>query len=455
MAVPLDSSLTFDSFVTGPRNRLAVSAALRAAEAPGTYNPLVLFGPAGVGKTHLLHAIGNKALAVRPRLNVVCEPLAAFAERLDAAVAAGRLEAFRRECLRIDLLLLEDAQCLSGRTRTQDELLPLWGRMGQNGAQVVVTADRPPAEIDRLNLRLEARFARVLAAELQPPAGSPPTTRAAGPASREPEYAAGPDLLLGPPSLHADPAPGAGVRVAAAPPLRAFAEAATRPAPVHGSGPVARLTPPTGEEDPFGSFLDDITATVAEVVDSVPWRAALGEAMLHWGGAGIRTWRLEQALQREGPDVLALIRSFEADAERLQAIASELRVLLPEAAASPVLRDPDRLEEAEALLAGARLQRKAPSHSDAEPAAHLHGRPDAGRSTRSADPAPRRLLRESVPPSPDPAATGARMANAAAVADRGVAAGTEPMPADPWFFDAEKLDWSWIALPDRLIEELG
>jgi hypothetical protein len=407
MAVPLDPSLTFDSFVAGPGNRLAVSAALRAAEAPGMYNPLVLFGPNGVGKTHLLHALGNKALAARPRLNVVCEPLAAFAERLDGAVASGRLEAFRRECMRIDLLLLDDAQCLSGRTRTQDDLLPLWGRMGQNGAQVVVTADRPPAAIDRLNLRLEARFARVLAAELQPPAGSPPAT--------------------------------------------------THPAPESRSEPVVRLTPPTVEDDPFGSFLDDITATVAEVVDSVPWRAALGEAMLRWGGAGIRTWRLEQALHREDRDVPALVRSFEVDAERLQAIASELRVLLPDAAASPVLRDPDRLEEAEALLAGARLQRKPlPSDPDEGPGARPRGRPDAGRSTRSADPAPRRLLRGSVPSSPDPTAIGGGPAYAAAVAERGVAAGrTEPIPADTWFFDAEKLDWSWIALPDRLIEELG
>jgi chromosomal replication initiation ATPase DnaA len=365
MAVRLDSSLTFDTFDVSLGNRRTVSAAQRAADAPGSYHPLILIGPPGAGKTHLLHAIGNRVAAARPKATVVYEPLAEFAERLEQAVAADRVELFRRECLRIDLLLLDGAECLAGRVRTQDELLVLWGRLGQNGSQVVVTSELPPTAIDRLNVRLEARFARLLAVALQPPNAAPPA--ADGPAlsvAREaPSIPVVPQRVAaratrGLPEQTDFAYPGGFISLdlpggqadASVAPRHAAHAAASAPAAAAG----AMFSAGTETDNPFGAFLDDITATVAEAVDAVPWRVMLANTIDRWAGTGIRTRHLEAALQRPDADAAALIRAFESDAARLQEVAAELRQLLPEAAALPLLHEPERLAQAEALLRVAR-----------------------------------------------------------------------------------------------------
>jgi chromosomal replication initiation ATPase DnaA len=355
----LDSRFSFDTFVVDAGNRLAASAARRSAEAPGTYNPLVIYGPSGYGKTHLLHALGNRALEIRPELSVVYEPLEAFVDRLSAAIGAGRLEAFRNEYLRVDLLLLDDAQYLTGKVRTQEELLPIWDAMGRNGAQVVLAADRPPTDIDGLDVRLGARFARGLIVDIAPPE---PETRAAilqlklqqkGAELNEGVAPALAQLVQG--GVHE--LEHALDRVLRWQHDTGAAVTVQQLGPLFGLEPRRPARPP--EPDAFDAFITDITSALEEVVDSAPWRNIVADAILRWGGEGMRTRRLEEVLEVDtAPDVEGVLRRFEADARRLQQIASELSRLDPRAAASPLLRDPERVEEAEALLLVERLEHR-------------------------------------------------------------------------------------------------
>jgi len=357
MTFNLDPALTFETWVVGPGNQLAVAAARRSAESPGTYNPLVLMGPAGVGKTHLLHALGQRALEVRPKLKLVHETVESFAARMDLAVAAGRFEAFRSECMRVDLLLLDDGGYLAGRLRLQNELLPIWDRMGQHGGQVVLATDLAPASMDGLHVRLEGRFARMLIAELQPKH----VQHSAVVVSHAPPLA--PLRVSEPPSIGTRTGNGQRLALPAPAALRSVGDVeADRPLqntkPDFGRGAGAHLAEPR-DEDLFASFLDDIATTVAEVVDAAPWKNRLAEAILRWGGEGVRTWRLEVAIASESAsDVDDVVAGFEADAARLREIASELQAVAPAAAASAVLRDPDRLAEAEALLWSTRFQQQ-------------------------------------------------------------------------------------------------
>jgi chromosomal replication initiation ATPase DnaA len=346
MTSRLDPARTFDTLVVGPGNRLAAAAAGRSAEAPGTYNPLVIHGPAGTGKTHLLHALGQRALATRPRLRLVLEGMDSFVDRLSGALAQDRLESFRKECLGIDLLLLDGAEVLCGRVDIQNELLPIWDRMGQSGGQVVLASALPPAQIDALHLRLESRFARVLAVEIQPPTQETRTSMLLRGNGRSHD---GLSPLAPPARPHIDQD-----HFGAPPPRTTPGPYAVPPVPGEAA-PAA----PADDEDPFGSFLDDITATLEEVVDGAPWRNAVGEAIMRWGGEGMRTWRLEQMLDGgDVPDVTEVIGVYEADCTRLLEIAAELARIAPSTAGSTVLRDPDRLAEAEALLFGARLEQR-------------------------------------------------------------------------------------------------
>ncbi|HEX5724048.1 MAG TPA: DnaA/Hda family protein, partial [Longimicrobiaceae bacterium] len=172
-----DPRFTFDTFVVGPGNRVAAAAARRAAESPGTsYNPLFVHGAPGSGKTHLLRAVGELALAVRPGIRVLYDAAEDLVDRLSAAVVAGEVEAIRDELLEADLVLLDDAHRLAGRMRTQDELLRTWDELVRARTQVVLAADRPPAEIGGLDERLRARISGGLAVDISP---AEPETRLA------------------------------------------------------------------------------------------------------------------------------------------------------------------------------------------------------------------------------------------------------------------------------------
>ncbi|HMA40398.1 MAG TPA: DnaA/Hda family protein, partial [Gemmatimonadales bacterium] len=149
MTTSLNPKFTFETFVVGAANRLAVTAARTVAESPGSaYNPLFIYSGSGLGKTHLLMAIGAAAKKLVPTLGVEYLTLDEFVEAFHAAIAAGQGDAFRRRFQTVDVLLIDDVQFLTNRREMQAELLRLSEALQSAGRQIVLTSDRPPVEIE-------------------------------------------------------------------------------------------------------------------------------------------------------------------------------------------------------------------------------------------------------------------------------------------------------------------
>ena len=168
--MPLDPRFRFDTFVVGAANRLAVSAARAVAQSPGAaYNPLFIYAPSGLGKTHLLAAIGHLAKQLQPDLQVAYVTTDELVEHLHQAVTRGETETFRNRFAQLDMLLLDDVQFLTGRQETQSELLRLFNVLQRSGKQIVLTSDRPPGEIADLDERLMTRFSGGLLVDMGAP----------------------------------------------------------------------------------------------------------------------------------------------------------------------------------------------------------------------------------------------------------------------------------------------
>jgi chromosomal replication initiator protein len=167
----LSPKYTFDAFITGPSNRMAYAACTSVAEHPGArYSPLFLFGGSGLGKTHLLHAIGNEALTRHPHLRVVYVTAEQWVNEYIADVHERRFEEFRRKYRDgVDLLLVDDIQFLAGKTASQDEFFHTFNALYEAHKQIVVTSDRYPHEIGGLEERLKTRLQWGLVADVQPP----------------------------------------------------------------------------------------------------------------------------------------------------------------------------------------------------------------------------------------------------------------------------------------------
>jgi len=162
--------LTFDQFVIGDCNRLAHAAALTVAEMPAqAYNPLFIYGPPGVGKTHLLSSIAILLLAHNPGLTVRCTTGEAFTNAFLAALSGGDTEAFKLHFREIDVLLLDDVQFLERKTKTEEELFHTFNALHDGGRQIVLTSDRPPHDLQALEDRLRERFEAGLVADIKPP----------------------------------------------------------------------------------------------------------------------------------------------------------------------------------------------------------------------------------------------------------------------------------------------
>ena len=166
----LDFRFTFDSFVVGPANRLATAAAKRVAETPGdSYNPLFIYSGSGLGKTHLLTAIGNHAQRLHPDLTIVYDTLEHFMEEAFSAIESGQRDEFRNRIRDIGLLLLDDVQFLAGRRTAQDEVMRALDALQARRGQLVLASDRPPAEMQDLDDRLLSRFSGGLVADIGSP----------------------------------------------------------------------------------------------------------------------------------------------------------------------------------------------------------------------------------------------------------------------------------------------
>jgi len=165
-----DPKLTFEHFVIGDCNRLAHAAALTVAEMPGhAYNPLFIYGPPGMGKTHLLCAIAHLILAHSPGLTVRCTTGEAFTNEFLGALAGGQTEAFKAHFRDVDVLLLDDVQFLENKTRTEEEFFHTFNALYDGGRQIVLGSDRPPPDLQALEDRLRERFQGGLVADIHPP----------------------------------------------------------------------------------------------------------------------------------------------------------------------------------------------------------------------------------------------------------------------------------------------
>jgi chromosomal replication initiator protein len=168
--VTLNPDYTFERFVIGPGNQLAHAAALAVAEAPGeAYNPLFLHGPPGLGKTHLLGSIANYLNRHSPELTVHYTTAECFTNEFVSSLHGAGIDRFKERYRRADVLLIDDVQFLQGKARTGDEFFHTFNALYEGGAQLVLTADRVPAELSALAERLRDRFEWGLTVALEPP----------------------------------------------------------------------------------------------------------------------------------------------------------------------------------------------------------------------------------------------------------------------------------------------
>lgn len=379
----------FDSFVVGSSNRLAATAAKAVAEAPGAaYNPLFVYARPGLGKTHLLMAIGHEAQAIDPARIVEYVTVDDFVEAYHAALAAGQAEAYRRRFTNAHLVLLDDAQLLSDQRELQSELLRLIDLLTAADRQIVLAGDRPPEEIHSLDERLIRRFAGGLVIDI----GAPDyETRLAiiSRRARERQVVFAPEVLaavaempigtvrellgalnrlIAQQAVQGDALSAQQARTLLASFGQAKRPTDERPSPNaadpavvdrqsstsdHRSSIIDDRLPLVDDSDEFSDFLSDLSTTVSQQVDR--WRQRVTEATLRYAGEGFRTARLDGLLAADlatDPDE-ALIQ-FESDVIRLRALQSELAELAPTMLGEAALHDPDRVAEAEVVVTDAR-----------------------------------------------------------------------------------------------------
>ena len=354
-AVPLDAGMTFDSYVVGPGNRLAWEAARTTAESPGAaYNPLFIYSDTGLGKTHLLVAIGNRATELQDGIKVVYKPLE---QLLGGLGSDGRSKNNASEDA--DILLIDDLQFIGNHNDRQQPLFHVLDHLMMNGKQVVLACDRPPLEMGELDDRLLSRFSGGLVVDIARP--NLETRRAilelrlsALGAELSPEVI---DAIAKSALENVRQLNGALHRVLA------VQKAEGRPINADEvekllSVVVADPNMPWLSEDPqqrgsgeFSEFLTDVSSAVEEALNAPKWREDLARAILKWDGEGYLTGRLTGLLD-EGEDIDAgtVIEGYERDIAALKALGDELSRFEPVETFSLPLNDPDRLKELRMVL---------------------------------------------------------------------------------------------------------
>jgi len=169
-ATGMNPRYTFENFVVGTNNEFAHSAALAVAKSPAvTYNPLFIYGVSGLGKTHILHAVGHHVLAKNKSAKIVYLSSEQFTNEFIDAIQHGTLVKFRKKYRQADLLLIDDIQFFAGKERSQEEFFHTFNALHDGHKQIVLSSDRPASEIEKLEHRLVSRFEWGMTAEIQPP----------------------------------------------------------------------------------------------------------------------------------------------------------------------------------------------------------------------------------------------------------------------------------------------
>ena len=345
----IDGRFRFDNFVVGAANRLAVSAVRAVADTPGVvYNPLFIYSSSGLGKTHLLGALGTQVKHLHPDLVVEYATLDDFVDQLHGAIASGQAEAFKRRYQSIGVLLLDDVQFLTGKPETQSEMLRVLNALQASGRQVVMTSDRPPSEIADVDERLVTRLCGGLIVDI----GAPDyETRVA--ILRHKCLERGASF---PPGVLEEVArvSASNVRELQGTLNRLIAQQAILDAPIgveEARTMLGNAHSNNGLPNEFESFLSDVAVAVAQHVEG--WRAKLSERINHWTRQGFRATALEQAMAAaEMPaDLEALDARFAATVERLRSLEAEAVRINPAHAGLAIFRDPERVADAEAFVA--------------------------------------------------------------------------------------------------------
>ncbi len=364
MTGDLNPRFTFDTFVVGPSNRLAVTACRTVSDHPGaTYNPLFIYSQTGLGKTHLLMAIGQRARELSPDMTVEYMTLDEFVESYHAAVSAGRPDDFRNRFAQASIVLVDDVQFLTHSKEMQAELIRMAGAFQEAERQLVLTSDRPPADIEGLDRRLLDQLDGGLVVDIGLPEYE---TRLAILRQRaaESNAAFAPDVLAAIADLdvqHVRALLGIFNR------LQAFQSVHDNPltaqqarALVLGEAPMVEPEAQPGggadaDSGEFDLFLSGLQATVTRQVEG--WKTEIQNAISEWSGRGYDTSSLEALLEQDGPAATdAAVRAFEEQVERLRGLEAEVTVFDPEVARNPAFKSPDRIEEVEALVRGARAK---------------------------------------------------------------------------------------------------
>ena len=351
----LDPRFTFDSFIVGPANRLASAAARRVADAPGTsYNPLFIYSSSGLGKSHILNAIAHYAARVHPGFGVVYVTVESFLNELTSAIQAGAEKELRERYEELHILLLDDVQFFTGQNEAQEILLRLLDGMNKSGGQVVLASDRPPAEINALDERLLTRFSGGLIVDIAVPEYETKVAILRKKAEeRDQTFEAGVAEALAKYGFSSVRALGGALNK-----ILAIQELEERQVEASEVEALAGLQ----EEAPSeaGSFVQEISAAERE---EEPWKRLLRETVEIFEKDGYSGTRLRRLLesQEAPPDPQAVADQFRRDIAQLREVEKSLATAgnpWPEAAVG-VFKDPERLDEANSLLASA-LERVRP-----------------------------------------------------------------------------------------------